>query len=131
MAGGQQRAAVLCLAALCLPEVPSAPPCPRLAAACPSTSTRRVSAGKHARACDAGVFCCLPSCLAACCQLALTIPVPAQVSIFYDPMIAKLVVWGADRAAALKKMSQALEQYQVRRFIACVLCCLSPCSFIE
>lgn len=36
-----------------------------------------------------------------------------EVSIFYDPMIAKLVVWGSDRYATLKRMEQALEQYQI------------------
>ncbi|MBB5389898.1 MULTISPECIES: acetyl/propionyl/methylcrotonyl-CoA carboxylase subunit alpha [unclassified Herbaspirillum] len=35
------------------------------------------------------------------------------ISPFYDPMIAKLIVWGADRAAALRNMSRALAQYQV------------------
>ena len=35
------------------------------------------------------------------------------ISPFYDPMIAKLIVWGADRAAALAGMAQALAAYQV------------------
>ncbi|WP_432240255.1 acetyl/propionyl/methylcrotonyl-CoA carboxylase subunit alpha [Herbaspirillum robiniae] len=35
------------------------------------------------------------------------------ISPFYDPMIAKLIVWGADREAALRNMSRALAQYQV------------------
>ncbi len=35
------------------------------------------------------------------------------VSIHYDPMIAKLVVWDHDRSAALRKLKQALERYQV------------------
>jgi 3-methylcrotonyl-CoA carboxylase alpha subunit len=35
------------------------------------------------------------------------------ISPFYDPMIAKLIVWGADRAAALRNMARALGQYQV------------------
>jgi acetyl/propionyl-CoA carboxylase alpha subunit len=47
------------------------------------------------------------------------------VSIFYDPMIAKLVVWGADRASALKKMSRALESYQVPFLCCAALSCLS------
>jgi 3-methylcrotonyl-CoA carboxylase alpha subunit len=35
------------------------------------------------------------------------------ISPFYDPMIAKLIVWGADRDAALAGMAQALAAYQV------------------
>ena len=52
-------------------------------------------------------------------------PVPAGVRIdsgvregdaispFYDPMIAKLIVWGADRREALARMAQALAEYQI------------------
>jgi 3-methylcrotonyl-CoA carboxylase alpha subunit len=32
---------------------------------------------------------------------------------FYDPMIAKLIVWGADRTQALARMSQALAEFQI------------------
>ncbi|HEY4542830.1 MAG TPA: acetyl/propionyl/methylcrotonyl-CoA carboxylase subunit alpha [Noviherbaspirillum sp.] len=35
------------------------------------------------------------------------------ISPFYDPMIAKLIVWGSDRAQALAHMAQALSEYQV------------------
>jgi 3-methylcrotonyl-CoA carboxylase alpha subunit len=35
------------------------------------------------------------------------------ISPFYDPMIAKLIVWGADRDGALRNMARALAQYQV------------------
>ena len=35
------------------------------------------------------------------------------ISPFYDPMIAKLIVWGEDRAAALREMDRALARYQV------------------
>ncbi|WP_151632163.1 acetyl/propionyl/methylcrotonyl-CoA carboxylase subunit alpha [Noviherbaspirillum aerium] len=35
------------------------------------------------------------------------------ISPFYDPMIAKLIVWGNDREEALAHMSQALAEYQV------------------
>lgn len=35
------------------------------------------------------------------------------ISPFYDPMIAKLIVWGSDRDAALQQMHTALQQYQV------------------
>jgi len=35
------------------------------------------------------------------------------ISPFYDPMIAKLIVWGFDRREALARMAQALAQYQI------------------
>jgi 3-methylcrotonyl-CoA carboxylase alpha subunit len=35
------------------------------------------------------------------------------ISPFYDPMIAKLIVWGRDRAEALRHMSQALSEFQI------------------
>ena len=35
------------------------------------------------------------------------------ISPFYDPMIAKLIVWGADRAQALARMGQALAEFQI------------------
>jgi len=36
-----------------------------------------------------------------------------EITIYYDPMISKLLTWAPTRMAALKKMSTALEQYQV------------------
>lgn len=36
-----------------------------------------------------------------------------EVSIFYDPMIAKLVAWGPDRPAALARIRRALDDYQI------------------
>lgn len=36
-----------------------------------------------------------------------------EVSIFYDPMIAKLVVWGEDRAAAILKMHNKLREFKI------------------
>jgi acetyl-CoA carboxylase, biotin carboxylase subunit len=38
----------------------------------------------------------------------------AEISVHYDPMISKLVVWGDDRARALARMQRALDEYQVR-----------------
>jgi 3-methylcrotonyl-CoA carboxylase alpha subunit len=35
------------------------------------------------------------------------------ISPFYDPMIAKLIVWGANRQQALARMAQALSEYQI------------------
>ena len=37
----------------------------------------------------------------------------AQIGVFYDPMIAKLVVHGPDRTSALRVLSRALEEYKV------------------
>lgn len=36
-----------------------------------------------------------------------------DVSQYYDPMIAKLVVWGSDRQEALDKLSKKLSEYRV------------------
>jgi len=36
-----------------------------------------------------------------------------EVSIHYDPMIAKLVVWGPDRESALRKLRTCLAQFNI------------------
>ncbi|EDQ88721.1 uncharacterized protein MONBRDRAFT_21541 [Monosiga brevicollis MX1] len=36
-----------------------------------------------------------------------------EVTVHYDPMIAKLVVWGESRDKALSKLSRCLEQYNI------------------
>lgn len=36
-----------------------------------------------------------------------------EVSVFYDPMIAKLIVWDEDRAKALQRLSKALTEYRI------------------
>ncbi|KAF4075228.1 hypothetical protein AMELA_G00232250 [Ameiurus melas] len=38
----------------------------------------------------------------------------SDISIYYDPMISKLVTYGATRAEALKKMEDALDNYVIR-----------------
>ena len=37
-----------------------------------------------------------------------------EVPIFYDPMISKLITWGASRPDALARMRRALAEYEVR-----------------
>ena len=37
----------------------------------------------------------------------------ADIPIYYDPLISKLVAWGADRAEALARMRRALREYTV------------------
>ncbi len=36
-----------------------------------------------------------------------------EVSIFYDPMIAKLIVWDEDRDKALSRLTKALSEYRI------------------
>lgn len=37
----------------------------------------------------------------------------AEVSMYYDPMIAKLITWDKDRDSALRQMKTALQDYQI------------------
>ncbi len=37
-----------------------------------------------------------------------------DVSVYYDPMIAKLIVWGRDRDAAIGRLRRALSEYRVQ-----------------
>ncbi|SET89772.1 acetyl-CoA carboxylase biotin carboxylase subunit [Thalassotalea agarivorans] len=37
-----------------------------------------------------------------------------EISMYYDPMIAKLIVWDQNRDAALGRLAQALKKYRVR-----------------
>ena len=36
-----------------------------------------------------------------------------EVGVFYDPMIAKLIVWGEDRSVALQRLARALGDYRI------------------
>jgi acetyl/propionyl-CoA carboxylase alpha subunit len=36
-----------------------------------------------------------------------------EITPFYDPMIAKLIVWGETRAQAILRMRRALEEYRI------------------
>ena len=38
----------------------------------------------------------------------------AEVPIYYDPMVAKLIVWGADRPDAIRRLARALREYRIR-----------------
>jgi 3-methylcrotonyl-CoA carboxylase alpha subunit len=44
-----------------------------------------------------------------------------EVSVHYDPMIAKLVAWSSNRTSALQKLRHALQQYYVSSFDLCGL----------
>lgn len=37
-----------------------------------------------------------------------------EIPIFYDPMIAKLIVWGEDRKEAIQRMIRAIDEYKIR-----------------
>jgi len=37
-----------------------------------------------------------------------------EISMFYDPMIAKLCTWGADRGIAIKAMQAALDTFEIK-----------------
>ncbi|MFQ5499078.1 MAG: acetyl-CoA carboxylase biotin carboxylase subunit [Candidatus Zixiibacteriota bacterium] len=37
----------------------------------------------------------------------------SEISVYYDPLIAKLIVWGVDRADAISRMRRALDEYRV------------------
>lgn len=36
-----------------------------------------------------------------------------EVSVYYDPMIAKLIVWDEDRERALQRLAKALQEYRI------------------
>ena len=36
-----------------------------------------------------------------------------EISMFYDPLIAKLCTWGEDRPAAIDKMREALDRFEI------------------
>jgi len=37
-----------------------------------------------------------------------------EIPIYYDPMIAKLVVWGKDRTEAIERMKRAIDEYRIK-----------------
>lgn len=42
----------------------------------------------------------------------------AEISIYYDPLICKLVTYGPDRASAIQKMRDALDSYVIRGVVS-------------
>ncbi|NLE73807.1 MAG: acetyl-CoA carboxylase biotin carboxylase subunit [Actinobacteria bacterium] len=36
-----------------------------------------------------------------------------EVSLYYDPLVAKLIVWGADRTEAIERTRRALSEYEI------------------
>ncbi len=49
-----------------------------------------------------------------------------EIPIYYDPMIAKLITYGEDRETAIRKMTRAIDEYQ----ISGVQTTLSFCRFV-
>nr|WP_199066842.1 acetyl/propionyl/methylcrotonyl-CoA carboxylase subunit alpha [Chromobacterium sp. ASV5] len=49
----------------------------------------------------------------ACVRIDAGVEQGDAISPFYDPMIAKLIVWGESREAALRQMDAALAQYRI------------------
>jgi len=37
-----------------------------------------------------------------------------EISLYYDPMISKLIVWASDRKSAINKMTRALGEYEIQ-----------------
>ncbi len=37
----------------------------------------------------------------------------SEVSVYYDPMLAKLIVWGEDRPVAIERLTRALEDFEI------------------
>ena len=37
-----------------------------------------------------------------------------EVTMYYDPLVAKLIVWGSNREEAIARMKRALEEYKIK-----------------
>jgi hypothetical protein len=86
------------------------PSCPTLRAGSASTNISILSAGRAARA-GASVLASVSIVVPAVRVVEQGFGTGAQVGAFYDLMIAKLVVHGADRTEALRVLRVALEEY--------------------
>ncbi len=49
----------------------------------------------------------------------------SEISMYYDPMIAKLVVWGENRQQAIQRMRRALQEYQISGVETTIPFCLA------
>jgi 3-methylcrotonyl-CoA carboxylase alpha subunit len=79
----------------------------------PSIGTLRHLSTPTAVAFETGAPANAPSSVPAAVRIDSGVRQGDAISPFYDPMIAKLIVWGADRGQALARMAQALSEYQV------------------
>ncbi|MCL5029367.1 MAG: acetyl-CoA carboxylase biotin carboxylase subunit [Bacteroidetes bacterium] len=41
----------------------------------------------------------------------------SEISVYYDPLISKLIVWAKDRTSAIHRMNRALSEYQITGLI--------------
>ncbi len=57
---------------------------------------------------------CIPPAESAFVRVDTGIEEGSEVSLYYDPMIAKLITYGEDRGQAIARMTEALDQYYVR-----------------
>jgi acetyl-CoA carboxylase biotin carboxylase subunit len=48
-----------------------------------------------------------------------------EISIFYDPLISKLIVWGGDRQEAIQRMTRALMEYHLTGVKTTIPFCLA------
>jgi 3-methylcrotonyl-CoA carboxylase alpha subunit len=79
----------------------------------PSIGTLRHLATPAAVAFETGAQAAVPNAAPAAVRIDSGVREGDAISPFYDPMIAKLIVWGADRTQALARMARALSEYQV------------------
>ncbi|TKJ39073.1 acetyl-CoA carboxylase biotin carboxylase subunit [candidate division LCP-89 bacterium B3_LCP] len=47
-----------------------------------------------------------------------------EISVYYDPLISKLVAWGGDRAEAIQRMKGALQEYHIAGVHSNIAFCL-------
>jgi len=48
----------------------------------------------------------------------------SQISMFYDPLVGKLISWGADREHAINRMKRALQEYNISGIQTTIPFCL-------